>query len=68
MQLGRRFENLLLLRFFAVRNQQSEIRNYQMSRQYTLQRTPRSTSVHTDLNQIDSILDMIGILSPVASN
>jgi DNA helicase-2/ATP-dependent DNA helicase PcrA len=31
-----------LLRFFAVRNRQSEIRNYQMSRQYTLQRAPVS--------------------------
>jgi DNA helicase-2/ATP-dependent DNA helicase PcrA len=47
-----------LLRFFAVRNRpasakatagkQSEIRNYQMSRQYTLQRTPISTSIHID--------------------
>jgi DNA helicase II / ATP-dependent DNA helicase PcrA len=47
-----------LLRFFPVRNRpasakatagkQSEIRNYQMSRQYTLQRAPVSTSVHID--------------------
>jgi DNA helicase-2/ATP-dependent DNA helicase PcrA len=37
-----------LLRFFAVRNRQSEIRNYQMSRQYTLQRAPISTSIHID--------------------
>jgi DNA helicase-2/ATP-dependent DNA helicase PcrA len=37
-----------LLRFFAVRNQQSEIRNYQMSCQYTLQRAPRSSSIHID--------------------
>jgi DNA helicase-2/ATP-dependent DNA helicase PcrA len=37
-----------LLRFFAVRNRQSEIRNYQMSRQYTLQRVPVSTSIHID--------------------
>jgi ATP-dependent DNA helicase UvrD/PcrA len=37
-----------LLRFFAVRNRQSEIRNYQMSRQYTLQRAPISTSIHVD--------------------
>jgi len=37
-----------LLRFFAVRNRQSEIRNYQMSRQYTLQRAPKSTSIHID--------------------
>jgi DNA helicase-2/ATP-dependent DNA helicase PcrA len=36
-----RFANLLLLRFFAIRN-------YQMSRQYTLQRAPRSTSIHVD--------------------
>jgi Arc/MetJ family transcription regulator len=50
-----------LLRFFAVRNRQSEIRNYQMSRQYTLQRPPRPTSVRPNLNPIDSILDTIGI-------
>jgi ATP-dependent DNA helicase UvrD/PcrA len=37
-----------LLRFFAVRNRQSEIRNHQMSRQYTLQRAPISTSIHVD--------------------
>jgi DNA helicase-2/ATP-dependent DNA helicase PcrA len=37
-----------LLRFFAVRNRQSEIRNYQMSRQYTLQRSLKSTSIHID--------------------
>ena len=37
-----------MLRFFAVRNRQSEIRNYQMSRQYTLQRAPISTSIHVD--------------------
>src|SRR5580765_7068425 len=46
-----RFANLLLLRFFlqsAIRNQQSEIRNYQMSRQYTLQRAPVSTSFHVN--------------------
>jgi len=43
-----RFANLLLLRFFGVRNRQFEIRNYQMSRQYTLQRAPISTSIHVD--------------------
>jgi DNA helicase-2/ATP-dependent DNA helicase PcrA len=53
-----RFANLLLLRFFAVRNRpasaeatagkQSEICNHQMSRQYTLQRASRSTSIHVD--------------------
>src|SRR5882762_9431768 len=43
-----RFANLLLLRFFAVRNRQSEIRNYQMSRQYTLQRAPVSTAINID--------------------
>jgi DNA helicase-2/ATP-dependent DNA helicase PcrA len=37
-----------LLRFFAVRNRQSEIRDYQMSRHYTLQRVPVSTSIHVD--------------------
>ncbi|HJW38139.1 MAG TPA: UvrD-helicase domain-containing protein [Candidatus Udaeobacter sp.] len=47
-----------MLQFFAVRNRpasaeatagkQSEIRNYQMSRQYTLQRGPTSTSIHID--------------------
>jgi DNA helicase-2/ATP-dependent DNA helicase PcrA len=37
-----------LLRFFAVRNLQSEIRNYQMSRHYTLQRSLKSTSIHID--------------------
>src|SRR5689334_25393299 len=45
-----RFANLLLLRFFAVRNPQSL-----MSRQYTLQRAPKSTSIHiayaAELNQ-----------------
>jgi DNA helicase-2/ATP-dependent DNA helicase PcrA len=34
--------------FFAIRDPRSEIRNYQMSRQYTLQRTPISTSIHVD--------------------
>src|SRR5437870_3012401 len=48
MSLGLRFANLLLLRFFAVRNRQSEICNHQMSRQYTLQRAPVSTSIHVD--------------------
>jgi DNA helicase II / ATP-dependent DNA helicase PcrA len=37
-----------LLRFFAIRDPQSKIRNYQMSRQYTLQRAPISTSIHID--------------------
>jgi DNA helicase-2/ATP-dependent DNA helicase PcrA len=39
-----------LLRFFAVRNRQSEIRNYQMSHQYTLQRAPLSHNrgIHID--------------------
>src|SRR5438132_3486290 len=48
MSLGPRFANLLLLRFFAVCNRQSEIRDYQMSRQYTLQRAPISSSGNID--------------------
>jgi len=57
-----------VLRFFAIRDPQSEIRNYQMSRQYTLQRPPRSAFVHTDLHLADSILDKIGILVSVGAD
>jgi DNA helicase II / ATP-dependent DNA helicase PcrA len=42
------FANLSSLRFFAVRDRQSKSAIIEMSRQYTLQRAPTSTSIHVD--------------------
>jgi DNA helicase II / ATP-dependent DNA helicase PcrA len=44
------FANLAVLRFLALHDRQSEVGNYQMSRQYTLQRAPvsRDSGIHVD--------------------
>src|SRR6476646_3214236 len=42
------FANLPSLRFFAVRDRPSKSAITEMSRQYTLQRTPAPTSIHVD--------------------